>query len=163
MTRSGDAPAGPDSIIGVRSLDHTADVGLVVRAPALAELFHRAALGAMALVRGDLDEPDRARRGPAVTGASAAPVTHTELLELDATDAAALLADWLRELLYAREVRQLEYVGSRPELAEPRRLRARVRYAAAGGAAREIKGVTYHGLEVEPTADGWRARVVFDV
>jgi SHS2 domain-containing protein len=26
-----------------------------------------------------------------------------------------------------------------------------------------LKGVTYHGLRVEPRGGGWRARVVFDL
>jgi len=27
----------------------------------------------------------------------------------------------------------------------------------------EIKAVTFHGLQIEPTASGWKAQVIFDL
>ncbi len=36
-------------------------------------------------------------------------------------------------------------------------------WCAPRAAVLDIKGVTYHELEARRTADGWRARVIFDI
>lgn len=177
---------------GVRELEHTADLGVEVRAPSLEMLFHRAARGMMALIRGDgenetwegamrLDrggERVAAGRGEEVsaacppgagrTGAVApAPREREEIergVDLEADDAAALMVAWLRELLYLHEVEDFSYRSSKFQRLDDRGLRARVR----GGrdpvsAVRELKGVTYHGLEVRREDDEWIARLIFDI
>jgi SHS2 domain-containing protein len=146
---------------GITFLDHTADVGMEVTAPSLEALFHRAALGMLALLRGHDDAPERdAGRGPGVT--APAP-DDTRTLALDAEDGAALLAAWLKELLFFHETRHADYADATFRRLTAERLEARVRTAPAAHAVREIKGVTYHELAVEETADGWKARVIFDV
>jgi SHS2 domain-containing protein len=88
------------------------------------------------------------------------PLTHE--VRARAPDLAALLAEWLSELVYLAETdgfipeRVLEI-----ELTETS-LEARV----AGQRTRPqtvVKGVTYHGLELTDAHGGWRARVVLDV
>lgn len=139
---------------GITFLDHTADVGMDVTAPSLEALFHRAALGMLALLRGYDDEPapDGAREPDA-----------TQRLELEAEDAAGLLAAWLKELLFLHEVHGADYTGATFHNLTGRALTARVGTAPAAPAVREIKGVTYHELAVEESDDGWKARVIFDV
>ena len=142
----GEAP-GDELAPGVRAIDHTADAGLELSAPDLPGLFARAAVGLECLV------------GPA-GGGDVVELT----LELDAPDVALLLAEWLRELLYLRQVRGRALRGTSFESLSETSLIARLATVAAPAqAVREIKGVTYHGLVVERSGEGWRARVIFDV
>lgn len=148
---------GPD---GITFLDHTADVGLDVTAGTREELFHRAAVGMVALLRGRDDEGDPA--GAAGVDAGPDEPVGPLSVELSADDDAGLLAAWLRELLFLHETRQVEYAGARFDRLTSTALEARVETAPAAP-VREIKGVTYHGLAAERTAVGWTARVIFDV
>ncbi|HET9986638.1 MAG TPA: archease [Longimicrobiales bacterium] len=138
---------------GVRPIDHVGDIGIEVSAGSLEELFTRAAAGMIALTR------ERPERGAA---AGAAPMARE--VEGAAGDVAELLVTWLRELLYLQEADGFSYAGAEfPELDE-HRFRARVRgRRAPRRALREIKGVTYHGLDVARRGDAWHARVIFDV
>lgn len=143
-------PEGPGGFpAGVEAIDHTADIGLRVRAPSLAELFRRAASGMRWLIE------------------DAAPTRDTSTEELpvslEAGDAATLLVQWLRELLYLHQVHGQAYVGAVFSELTERSLTGRVRCGTPGDAVREIKGVTYHDLAVARHDGEWRARVVFDV
>ena len=134
--------------------DHTADIGVRLRGPTLAELF---VAGARALyaAHGEL----RAAGSPL-----------REVLTLSAGTVEDLLHDWLAELLFRLSARQALYTGLRVEV-EPGpapRLTARL----SGGTVdytcsvvrEEIKGVTYHQLAVTRLPDGlWTATVIFDV
>lgn len=162
-------------IEGVVFLDHTADVGIGVAAPTLDALFHRAALGMLALLRGEDDEPDSVHSPGNPQGADGQR-GHDDpdrLVALTAATLPSLLADWLREILFLHEIDGRDYVAADfdtldpapppPATPAPATLRARVRTAASVGAVREIKGVTYHELRVERTGGGWEAQVIFDV
>lgn len=147
---------------GVREIEHTADLGMEVEAASLEELFQRAAAGTMALVRAADDGPlARPSAEP-----PAPPAVRSVRIELDGdeADAAALLVRWLRELLYLQEVAGFVYGDASFQRLDETGLRASVRPDPnASRQIRELKGVTYHGLEVERTDDGWRARVIFDI
>lgn len=102
-------------------------------------------------------------------------------MELSRPGLDRLLVAWLRELLHRSMRDGLVPEASVEEVAAPgagggdgtsgppgsgdARLRARVVWRpAADEPVREIKGVTYHGLEVRRNDDGdWHARVVLDV
>jgi SHS2 domain-containing protein len=81
---------------------------------------------------------------------------------LTGSDRAALLADWLGELAFLAETR-----GLVPERLTSLTLTndglSAVVQGAAGNPPHLVKGVTYHRLHFERTADGWRARAVLDV
>lgn len=163
----------------VTELSHTADVGFEVEAGSPEELFELAAAGLLRAV--GLDRPGAPGDGgqgaeagreagdlPPGSGASR-PEGEAEELRLSRPDLDRLLVDWLRELLY-RTTRDMEVPEAAVERVEvpadgPASLRARVRWRPAGGREpeREIKGVTYHGLEVRERDGGWHARVVLDV
>lgn len=141
----------------LRELSHTADVGFEVRAPDLEGLFEGAARGLVDAL------------GAEAAGAGRADRRAFEPVRLARPDLERLLVHWLRELLARSmaggevpEVRVLE--AGRPD-GEEAFLRAEVRWrpVSAEGPAREIKGVTYHGLRVARRDDGWHARVVLDV
>lgn len=173
-----DVPASDDPALdGITFLDHTADVGIDVVAPSLELLFHRAAVGMLALLlgldddgdadgpssRSDSREPSRleaARGGPDARGARGVEALS---IELEADTVTELLADWLRELLFLHETRHAHYARATFDRLTEAVLEARVQTGPAAPAVREIKGVTYHELGVERTGDGWRGRVIFDV
>lgn len=153
-----DETAGQEIHPGVREIEHTADLGMEVEAGSLEELFRRAAAGMMALVRED-SEADGPGRGGGDEGAE------PRVIELEGDgDTARLLVRWLRELLYLQEVDGFVYGEAEFERLDESGLRASVRGDPdPARQIRELKGVTYHGLEVGRADGGWRARVIFDI
>lgn len=151
-------PGGERLPPGTRALDHTADVGVEIEAPDLPQLFLRAGHALEALIAGSPQPPStRDGREPSTAAEREQPLT------LEAPDVALLLADWLRELLFLRQVRGRAFVDAGFERLTETGLATRVRTTPAPGAVREIKGVTYHGLVAHRDGAGWRARVIFDV
>lgn len=150
---------------GVREIEHTADLGMTVQAATLEELFRRAASGMMALVRSD--EAERSPGREADPGKrERSPNTDVRDIAIDLPKAgiADLLVRWLRELLYLQEVEGFVYGDADFERLDDSGFRTTV--TACRNPARqirELKGVTYHGLEVEHDDGGWRARVIFDI
>jgi SHS2 domain-containing protein len=151
------------TLTGVSFLDHTADVGIDVAADSLAELLHRAALGMLALLRGeeesgDLAETEDRQRADGSGRLDAVPV------DVRADAPVGLLVAWLREILFLHEVERLDYVRADFQVVGPEHVAGRVLARRGGHAVREIKGVTYHELEATKRSDGgWSARVIFDV
>lgn len=151
---------------GVQGLDHTADLGLEIRAPDLPELFRRAALGAMWLV---LEREVEA--GPE---SSADPWGESRDLHLVEEDLHTLLRSWLRALLFWEETEGFVVLDAKIMLlptplcrspdGQAFGLQGQVRGCFdPGPRVREIKGVTLHGLRVEMEGDEWLGRVIFDV
>lgn len=142
--------AGPDWI---EWLDHTADAGFIVRAPDLPTLFARAAEGLFRI----LTDPEK------VT------VRQSEDFCLQASDLPGLMIRWLSELNYRHLVQHLLF--SRfdvvVESAGEPRLQARAwgeRYDPDRHPLHtEVKAVTWHGLEVVQTSQGWQAQVILDL
>lgn len=132
-------------------LDHTADIGLRARGRTKAELFANAALALMSIAA-ELDD---------VRPASAYPIAAT------GEDDAALLVNWLSEVLYYLDggrivmcrfqVEELERGSVRGcgwgEPWDPARHRAKV----------VVKGVTYHQLKLTKDSEGWCAEVFLDI
>ena len=93
------------------------------------------------------------------------PTTWREL-SLEASDRASLLIEWLRELLWIQSSEGLLPADAEIRELTETTLRARAGLAAPpepGAVQRELKGVTYHDLEVRASEGGWYARIVFDV
>ena len=91
--------------------------------------------------------------------------THEEEIEVRTTGGGdeALLAEWLRELVYHIATKHAVPRRVRLSIQEADRLRAQIGFTDAAAIVREIKGVTWHGLEVKRDDDRWHARVIFDV
>jgi SHS2 domain-containing protein len=133
------------------TFEHTADLGLRVRAPSLETLYVEAAQALFAAI---LDEPGSVQPRQAVE------------IRLAEDDRDYRLFDWLNELLYRFDTDHL--VFGRFEV----RLKEREFHGTAWGEpldrsrhllAHEVKAITYHGLRVEPAADGWLAEVIVDI
>jgi SHS2 domain-containing protein len=131
--------------------EHTADLGLRVRAASLDLLMADAACGLFAIIAGDLAQirPDREERF-AVAG----------------RDPAWLLFDWISELHASFELRRMLFCSFTVHV-DATGLRATARgepYDPGRHAlAHEIKAVTQHALEVGQTPDGWEASLIVDI
>jgi SHS2 domain-containing protein len=131
--------------------EHTADIGIRVRARDLPALFADAARGlTAALVENPEDVRPQESREFTVRGGNRA----------------WLLRDWLNELLYEFDARQMLYSEFDIEL-DGEGLRATARGETADPARHrldhEVKAVTYHGLAVSETPGGWMAEVILDI
>ena len=131
--------------------DHTADIGLRVIAPSMAELIPPATQGLYAAI-GAL-----AFCGPA----------ETLRIEIPGEDAAGLLRDYLAELLRLFETSQR--IINEPRAAQFSATQLRVAGEAlridedATVYFREVKAVTYHELAIKEIAGGFEATVILDI
>jgi SHS2 domain-containing protein len=133
------------------TFDHTADLGLRIRAADLNTLFAEAA---EALNLTLVDDP-----------ASVLPTQQREI-NLTGSDREYLLFDWLKELLYLFDAEH--FLGSRFVVeVGPDGLMGTVWGEPLDRSrhelCHEVKAITYHGLRVEQTADGWLAEVIVDI
>lgn len=145
---------GSSEVPGVSGLDHTADVGVVVEAPELAELFRRGALGLLDVVYD----------GFPFGGGLPADQVRERTISLSAADLPSLFRDWLREVLHWSESEGFVVGDCTIRSLTETELEVAVRGALEPREPiREVKGVTLHGLRVERTEKGWRGQVVLDV
>jgi SHS2 domain-containing protein len=133
------------------TFDHTADLGLRIRAPDLATLLVEAARALFSVIVEDLDAVQPKERVD---------------IQLTGDDRAYLLFDWLNELLYRFDTKHWvfgkfevkinnnDFKGS--AWGEPL---DRSRHVLS----HEVKAITYHELKVEQTPDGWLAEVIVDI
>lgn len=131
--------------------DHTADIGLRLRADDLNSLFAEAGCGLTSLIVEDV--------------ATVTP-TDTEEFDIAGTETDYLLFDWLNELLYRFETdgrlfSQFDvnitdsglHATAHGETVDPARHQL----------SHEVKAITYHHLNVEQTPDGWQAELILDI
>ncbi|WP_380674269.1 archease [Salinigranum sp. GCM10025319] len=136
--------------------DHTADVAVEAEAGTLSGVFAAVADGLTAAMCDAIPAPS--------TGDE--PVTFT----VEAESREALLFDYLDQLIYERDVREVLPVDHEAAVSSPDadggkwRVEGRARgIPLARVDAREIKAVTYSEMRLEASDDGWEAYVVFDV
>ena len=132
-------------------LEHPADVGFRARAGSLRELFEKAA-EALVSIALEIEHIEQRESYP---------------IEAEGDSNESLLVNWLSEVLYYLDGRQLAMRSFRVKdfgqnrvsgdaFGEPRR-QSRHR------AKLVIKGVTYHQLKIEQTEQGWCCEVYLDV
>jgi SHS2 domain-containing protein len=132
-------------------IDHTADLGIIVKAPDVEGLFSNAAMAMTELmVKGDLGKKKTLRE-----------------TSLHAQDYPDLMVRWLGEVLYLFDGEGLIVDRIEFKALSATRLEARLSMADFSPQRhrilREIKAVTYHGISVEIKDDLWEARVIFDI
>ncbi len=131
--------------------DHTADMGIRVRAATLPELLAPAGEGLYAVI------------GELAAGRASEPVA----FDLTADDSAYLLRDYLNELLvlFDRDSRRVTSVDV--SAFENQRLAATVQTAHVDDERsvfhREVKAVTYHELDVRSIPGGYEATLIVDI
>lgn len=132
-------------------LNHTADLGLRVTADDIYELFEAAAHAMF----------DQIVDRSVLTGGT------QENLTVSGIDKPDLLIGWLRELLYIFNGRERLVKWVHIEQMDDTHIAARIWHDPFDPAAHpiltDIKAVTYHGINVEQTPEGWVATVIFDV
>ncbi len=141
-------------------LEHTADRALDVWGAELPDLFVGAAEGMYRLM-GD----------PVSDRAEGQAPTEWHEVSLEADDLEMLLVDWLNELLYLAEAKELLFVdfrvdtldGGTSDDAEPVALKARVGGVPAEETKADIKAATFHNLRLKKDKGGWTTAITFDV
>lgn len=133
------------------TFDHTADLGLRIRAADLDTLFAEAAQALFTALVENLD--------------AVAPL-HPIEATIAGTDREYLLFDWLKELLYRFDAGHLLFSRFEVKIG-PEGLHGRA-WGEPFDPARhelshEVKAITYHGLRVEPDGEGWLAEVIVDI
>jgi SHS2 domain-containing protein len=135
----------------LEQIDHTGDVGIVVRGANLEELFARAAWGMFAVI----------------TDMAVVEPRDTTAIEVAATDRAALLQRWLSELNFRHATGYRLFCRFKIRELSDERLAADAmgepidpdRHSIFA----EIKAVTFHELSVEQVGGHWQARIIFDI
>jgi len=131
--------------------EHTADLGLRIQAATLEALLTDAAHGLLAML---VANPDAVRP------------LQSKTIKIAAEEPAYLLFDWLNELLYAFESDKL--LLSAFDLKLDKGQITAICHGEPMEAGRhqmdhEVKAITYHGLKVEKTLDGFYAEVIVDI
>ena len=133
------------------TFDHTADLGLRIRAANLDELFAGAGVALFSTLVEDLATvQQREKRAFAIAG----------------TDREYLLFDWLKELLYQFDAEHWLFSRFAVKVG-PDGLKADAwgerldweRHVLS----HEVKAITYHGLKVEQSDGEWLAEVIVDI
>jgi SHS2 domain-containing protein len=132
-------------------LEHTADLGIIVRGSDIQNLFETAAMALMhILVKGHSNKaPVRAR------------------LSVSADDTDDLMVRWLSEILYLLEGEEIVVTRVKIPKIHPSHLEALIEKVPFDSERheiqREIKAVTYHQINVSKIEGRWQARIIFDV
>jgi SHS2 domain-containing protein len=132
-------------------LDHTADLGIIVRGSDTKDLFEKAGLAVIHLMIDSI--PDRE--------------TKSIRISLNGNDLAELMVNWLGEILYLFEGEKEIVTSIVIDSISPTYLDATLKTVSFDPKLHdimcEIKAVTYHQLEVAKRDDHWEAKVIFDL
>jgi SHS2 domain-containing protein len=133
------------------TFDHTADLGLRIRASDLNALFAEAGRALFAVIVEELDtvQPRQELR-----------------IEIAGDEREFLFFDWLKELLYHFDVQHVLFSSFEVQVGD-----AGLNALARGEPLdldrhrllHEVKAITYHGLTLEQTDEGWLAEVIVDI
>jgi SHS2 domain-containing protein len=147
---------------GHRFEDHTGEVQLHIRADTLPEIYREAARAVAQLLLNAVPAP--AADAPAV------------VVELQARDPAALLVDWVNELIFRSEVDRTVFTEVEPVVTETAEapetppssqagwhLKATLRGLPDPPLAGQVKAATLHQARVDRMSGGYQANLILDV
>jgi SHS2 domain-containing protein len=132
-------------------IDHTADIGILAYGADMKQVFAHTARGLFSIIT-ELDN-----------------VTATEKYDIQVTapDREALLINWLNELIYLFETREMLFSRFEITAITDTELKAKAFGEKINLTKHElktqVKATTYHMLKIEQNNDGYRAQVIFDV
>jgi SHS2 domain-containing protein len=131
--------------------EHTADIGLRIRAKDLETLLAEAGKALFSVIVANPEE-----------------VRHVEDVQfaIKGTDYEELLHDWLAELLFTFHIRRMLFAEFTVQLKEGGIIatgRGEPIDFARHELEAEIKAITWHGLKIEPVEDGLLAEVIVDI
>lgn len=134
-----------------RLTNHTADIGIMVEAKDLKDLFKKTAFSLIHIIFGKIPEGK----------------TESIILNLNAEDLVDLMVDWLREILYLFEGEKKILTGIEIKSISPKNISALLDLIPFDEKKHEIqceiKAVTYHQLEILKKDKHWEASIVFDI
>ena len=131
-----------------RELEHTADVRVRIEAPTLDALFEDAGMALFSIMYGTCLEGGVERQ-----------------IALASGDLESLLTEYLSELLYLSEAEGLVFCSFQVSISGTS-LEATARgepLDPSRHAGREVKGISYSGLEITTAAEGYATEVIFDI
>lgn len=141
-----------DPAVHVKMLEHTADLGIQIHAADCTELFAsgpKVVYNLIGTISTQNNSEDKHR------------------LTLKASDWENLFHDWLTEILYWFDVRQVIFQRCTFSILNENHLEVEIESAELdvehSKISTELKAVTYHDLKIQHTADGLDATVIFDV
>jgi SHS2 domain-containing protein len=129
--------------------EHTGEVRLELTAPSCEELFAEAGRALAELMLGEVGVPP-----------DSAPM---KAVEVRARDRAALLVEWLNELIFLSETSKRVFTHFRVERVDETEALAVVAGVAPEVLKTAVKAATLHGVSVQDSNGSWRASVVLDV
>ena len=132
-------------------LDHTADIGIIVQAEDLEDLFKKAGFSLIHLILGMIPEGERESINLNITG----------------EDLVDLMVNWLSEILYIFEGERKILTGIEIKFLSFKNISALLKLIPFDekrfDIQCEIKAVTYHQLEILKKNKHWQASIIFDV
>jgi len=134
-----------------RLIDHTADFGIHVFGTDLKDLFTNAAFSMF-----DLITDIKSLKG-----------ADESSLNIKGIDRPDLMVNWLRELLYLWNGKQILVASIDIQSMTEYELTAKIKFdcfdPARHSIKNEIKAVTYHQIQVNQVTEGWESKIIFDV
>jgi SHS2 domain-containing protein len=134
-----------------RLLDHTADLGVLVYGEDLEELFGNAGEAFFNIITDLQSVRENTER----------------IIRVESPNLEDLMVHWLGELLYMHDVDGLLFKSFAIDELRDGSLKARARGEAFDEGRHvikaEIKGVTYHQIQVKKDKRRWSARIIFDL
>jgi len=131
--------------------EHTADIGIKVRAATLKVLFHNSALAMFSII--------------AKKRHSTKPLGKPVEIKQEADNLEELFINWLNELLSLSATKELIFSDFKIQKLTERKLQATIIGSPVENFElnTEIKAATYHALKINKDKSGWQAEVIFDV
>jgi len=137
------------------TIEHTADLGIIVYGDTLPELFRNAAFGMFSLITSLDNVKEKFRIS----------------ISIDAHDHEELLVTFLNELQYYYSTKKVIFKRFEIFNLGETHLDANIsgeeiadRTGASSGILHDIKAATYHQLKIEKTpGSGYKTRIIFDV
>jgi SHS2 domain-containing protein len=134
-------------------LEHPADIRIEVYGTNLEQIFLNSALAMTSIITGTDGNTEE---------------LFGKNLSLKSDSLEDLIVDWLREILFLFNVKRFVFCDASLKIDETNTIEARLFGYFTESSDRfldgvEIKGITYHGLLLEKTGDGFLARIIFDV
>lgn len=136
-------------------IEHTADIGIKIKAGGLKGLFRQSALVMFEII---------AEKNPLIPASRQRKIKKF-MIKQQADNIEELFVNWLNELLSLSAVKGLIFFDFKINKLSENLLQA----AASGESAKnykvnaEIKAATYHELKIEKSKTGWQAQIIFDV
>ena len=132
-------------------IDHTADISILAYGADMKQVFANAARGLFSIIT-ELDSVAETKKRD---------------IRVTAPDREALLVNWLNELIYLFEVKEMLFTRFEITTITDTGLRAKAFGEKINLAKHElktqVKATTYHMLKIEQYEDGYRAQVIFDL